>query len=119
MMRILIFGLLGLSIAAAVSACRVDGESGAGTEDVSIDEFRYVLLPGGARYVTGRIHNPTQRLIRNAQIQVSLFDSDNRRISHMIILVKNVEPGAVKSFREPVEADVDIQGARIRGIMVL
>ena len=89
--------------------------------NVQVEEFKYSLLPGGVRVLTGTLYNPTSIPIRNAQIQVSLFDDNNRRISSMTISVRDVPPGARKSFREPVDSDeVDnVKGAKVRSVLVM
>ena len=57
--------------------------------------------------------------IRNAQIQVSLFDADNRRAATMRIAVQDIEAGGRKPFREPVDTDLDVRSARVRSILFL
>jgi hypothetical protein len=84
-----------------------------------VEDLSYRLLPGGARIVNGELFNPGSKLIPNAQIEVSLFDADNRRVSTMSILVKNIPPGERVSFREAVQTDQDVQGARVRTVLVL
>ena len=86
---------------------------------VQVEDVKYSLLPGGARIVTGTLYNPTEAPVRNAQIQISLFDSNNRRIDDMSITVQDVLPGERKSFRQPVDSDADVQGARVRSVLVL
>ena len=102
-------------IAASSSACSEgDGESQAHVEDL-----RYRLLPGDARIITGTFVNDSDESIGAAQIEVSLFDEDNRRISTMQILVQDIAPGSSKEFREPVDSRLNVQGARVRRILVL
>lgn len=86
---------------------------------LQVEDFQYQMLPGGARIISGKVLNNGAATISNAQLQVSLFDADNRRISSMIILVQDLEPGASKSFREPIDSDLDIRGARVRSILVM
>lgn len=87
--------------------------------DYRVEDFQYALLPGGARVLTGTFYNPTDEALRNAQIQVSLFDRDNQKVSALTILVRDVPAGGRKAFREPVDSDVDVRGARVRSVMVL
>ena len=86
---------------------------------VEIEDVKYTLLPGGARIVTGTIYNPTGSPVRNAQIQISLFDGQNRRVDDMSVTVQDVPPGKRKPFRQPVESDMDIRGAKVRSVLVL
>lgn len=86
---------------------------------VELEEFEYQSLPTGERYLTGSLRNRSERSIRNAQVQVSLFDSSNRRIGTMSFVVKDVDPGGSKRFREPVNAPTEVKGARVREILIL
>ena len=86
---------------------------------VNVEDFRYVLLPGGARIVSGKLHNRTAEPIRNAQIQIALYDQDNRFVTTMNVVVRNVGPDEHKPFRQVVDADDSVQGARVRGVLVL
>ena len=83
-----------------------------------VDDLRYRLLPGDARILTGTFVNDSEETIEVAQIDVSLFDDDNRRISSMMILVQGVLPGESKDFREPVVTKLNIHGARVRSILI-
>ena len=87
-------------------------------DDVRVD-LEYNLLPGGARIVSGTFINPTQHLIKAAQIQVSLFDKNNIRVSAMSIMVKDIPAGESKAFRQPVDDDQDIRGASVKNVLVL
>jgi len=87
--------------------------------ELQVEDLRYQLLPGGARIVSGKLINPTTAPVSSAQIQVSLFDGDNRWVGDLHILVQNIGPGMGKPFREPVDSDADVRGARVRSILVL
>ena len=86
---------------------------------LQLEDFEYQSLPTGERYLTGSLRNRSNRAISNAQVQVSLFDSSNRRIGQMSFVVKDVSPGGTKRFREPVNAPDEVMGARVREILVL
>ncbi|MFQ5568668.1 MAG: FxLYD domain-containing protein [Rhodothermales bacterium] len=85
---------------------------------MSVEDFTYSLLPGGARVVMGKLYNPTSQWIRNAQIQIGLYDGDNRLVTTMSVVVRNIEPGQFMPFRKTVDEDVDIQGAKVRSVLV-
>ncbi len=86
---------------------------------VQVEAFTYKLLPGGARVLSGTLYNPTPEPIHHAQIQVSLYDADNRRISTMMIVVDEVAAEGRKRFRKTIDSDLDIRSARVRSILVL
>jgi len=86
---------------------------------VDVEDFRYVMLPGGARIISGKLHNRTTEPIRNAQIQVALYDQDNRFVTTMSVEVRDVGPDEHKPFRQVVDADDTVQAARVRGVLVL
>lgn len=86
---------------------------------VDVEDFQFARLPGGARIVTGKLHNLSAESIRNAQIQISLYDADNRLVSTLSIIVRNVEPGELKPFRQAIDADDNVRGARVRSVLLL
>ena len=99
----------------------MDAQAGAQADsaEVWVEDFGYSLLPGGGRVLTGTFVNATGAEIRNAQVQVSLFDGDNRLASTMHIPVQNIGPGERKPFREPLDTDLDIRSARVRSILFM
>ena len=104
-----------------LAACGGDAEEAAEDAEgpVAVMDFRYVQLPGGARVVSGKVHNRTTEPISNAQIQIGLYDPDNRLITTMSVLVRDIAPDHQKPFRQVVDIDDDIQGARVRSVLVL
>jgi len=85
---------------------------------VRVNNVAYTELAGGARILTGELANLSDVAIRIAQIDISLFDADNRRVESMMIEVRNIEPGASVVFREAVRSDFDIRGAKARAVFV-
>ena len=104
-----------------LAACGGEAEEAAADPEASVEvlDFRYVQVPGGARIVSGKVHNRTTEPISNAQIQIALYDSDNRLITTMSVLVRDIEPDHRKPFRQIVDIEDDVQGARVRGVLVL
>ncbi len=103
-----------------VAACGGGSEEAAeAVEDpVEIEDFRYMMIPGGARVVSGKLHNRTAEPI-HGQIQIALYDQDNRFVTTMSVLVRNVGPDERKAFREVVDAADNVRGARVRNVLVL
>lgn len=83
-----------------------------------VEDLRYRLLPGGARILTGSLVNDGPSTVDVAQIEVSLFDEDNRRISSMFVVLHEIGPNQSKEFREAVDVKLDVHGARVRGIII-
>ncbi len=110
-------GMMILMIALAVG-CSNRTPSDSPRAGVLVEDFQFHLLPSGARILTGWLYNPTGAEIRHAQIQVSLYDADNRRLSGMIIHVADVSPGGRKKFRAAVDSNLDIRGARVFSILI-
>lgn len=106
--------LLGL-----VAGCGGNGGADAESMPVQVENFRYSRLPTGERLLTGELANLTGETIHNAQIQVSLFDADNRRISSVLIDVHDLAPYGRSPFREAVDGDLRIQRARVQRVIVL
>lgn len=114
---LIVLGVLFFGLAGCGGGGEVD--EAPAVEGVRVEDFEYSLLPGGARILSGKLYNPSDEPIRNAQIQVSLFDPNNRRVSTMQILVQDIGPGEHKPFRESLDTEMDIRGARVRSILVL
>ena len=103
-----------------VAACGGGDAGGPAPESrVDVEDFQFAQLPGGTRIVMGKLHNLGAEAIRNAQIQISLYDADNRLVTTMSIIVRNVEPGEHKPFREPIDADENVRGARVRSVLLM
>lgn len=92
---------------------------GSGSTELSVEDFRYVQLPSGERQVIGTVHNPTEKRIATAQVQVSLFNKDNERIDQMQITVEDIPASGSQKFKETVNAPGAVQGARVRSIIVM
>ena len=105
----------------ATQAC--GGEAGDKEKDpegrVEVEDFQYVQVPGGARIVMGKVYNRSDEAIKAAQLQVALYDEDNRRIGTMSVVVRHIGPGERKAFRQPVDAAEEVRGARVRSVLVL
>ncbi len=86
---------------------------------LQVEDFRFSLVPGGARLVTGDLLNTSTQHITNAQIKITLYDADNRRVADMSVTVQDLAPGEKKGFREPVDADLPVQGAKVKSVLVL
>ena len=85
---------------------------------VHVKNVEYKEWQGGARILTGELENLTDVRIPVAQVDISLFDANNRRVESMKILVRDIDPGTSVSFREPVISNLDIRGARARAVFV-
>ena len=85
---------------------------------VRVKNVAYKEWSGGARILTGELENLTDVLIRVAQVDISLFDANNRRVESMKFEVRDIAPGSSVSFREPVISNLDIRGAKARAVLV-
>lgn len=88
-------------------------------ERVRILDFQYQQTLGGSRMLSGRLENLSPEDIPVAQIQISLFDADNRRISSTYIIVRDIQAGDSTFFKEPIDTDLDVRGARVRTVLIL
>jgi len=86
-------------------------------DNVRVTDVELTELRSGARILTGKIENGSPTDISGLQIQVSLFDGDNRRVDRMSITIQNLEAGEVRSFREPIDSDFDVRGVRVRSLL--
>lgn len=88
-------------------------------QSLQVEDFSYQRLPEGTRVVSGALYNPTGTTVTTAQLQVSLFDASNRRISSMNILVQDIPAGERVRFSQPLDTDLDVQAARVRRVLLL
>lgn len=93
-------------------------QAAADTAEVTVEEFEYSELEDGTRIFTGELYNPTSEDIEHAQIEVVLLDESNRQIDEVNLEVSDIPAGERKSFREPLDSDVDVQQARVRTVFV-
>ena len=112
--RILLLSLIGVFLL-TISGC---SEKESARNQVHVQDLRYRLLPGGARIITGKLVNDGEKPVPVVQIDVSLFDGNNRRISSMFVTVLDIEARSNKSFRKVVDSDLQVNGARVRSIIV-
>ncbi|NNE35239.1 MAG: hypothetical protein HKN13_08390 [Rhodothermales bacterium] len=103
-----------LVLSGGLAACAPSGDQSA----VHVEDLRYRLMPGGARILTGTLINDSSQHLTVAQVEVSLFDGDNRRISSMSVVVQDIAVGQQRDFRQPVASDLDVQGARVKAIIL-
>ena len=105
----------------ATQACGGDsGEEGKNAKGrVEVEDFQYVRLPGGARIVMGKLHNRSAEPIHTAQLRIHLYDADNLLVTTMNVVVRHIGPGEHKPFRQVVDADEDVRGARVRSVLIL
>jgi len=121
--RILIMGV----VLVVVSGCEGDAASSshsvklaspdsidAQPSVVDVQNVEYRQLPGGARILTGDVVNQTDAAVTIVQIEFSLFDADNRKVDTLMMVVRDIEPRGVQSFREPIVSDADVRAARAR-----
>jgi len=85
---------------------------------VRVQNITYKLHPGGARIITGEVKNLSDQYISIAQVDISLFDSDNRKVESMNVVVRDIAIDSLVSFREPVHSDFDVRGARARAVFL-
>ncbi len=82
------FVVAALLLVMPVAGCGND--HGFERDDVRVFDVELTLLQSGARIVTGKIENGSETDISGLQIQISLFDADNRRVDRMSVTVRNL-----------------------------
>ena len=76
----------------------------------------YSRHPSGRQEVSGRLINQSDRSLRNAQVQIALYDEYNRPIDRLMVVVRGVAPGNDMAFRQTVDNEQAV-GAKVRSIM--
>lgn len=115
MIRIL--SILTLACVLFLSAC--GGDDTPDEQPVRVEEFRLVETSNGDRQVRGTLQNTTSKDIPNAQVQVSLFDADNVQIEEMNVTVQDIPASGEVEFKEFLDTDADVQGARVKSVLVM
>ena len=105
--------ILGLVVITSIG-CTDDTPKGPPAE---VLDFTFKRLPGGAKILSGTLHNPGHRYLRNAVIQISLFNNQNERLETLNITITHVEAGDQKSFREPLQSKEAVTRAKVRRIL--
>ena len=112
------FAFAGVLIALSIALV-----SGCGTSDpktaLRVEDLDFKLLPGGARFVSGTVHNDGNLPVNAAQVQISLFDDKNRRVDAMHAVIRDVPAGGSVKFREAVQSELPINGARVKSIILI
>lgn len=85
---------------------------------VTVRNFKYSQLPSGTRVFSGTLVNHTARRIAFAQVQVSLLDGDNQRVSTASIEVRDIPPNDSMPFQQPLDSDEPFQAARVRSVLL-
>lgn len=111
-------GILPVALAALMVFSGCSGEESTATAALGVSELKLQYHPGDARILTGVLDNPRDERVTVAQIQVTLFDADNRGIAEMSVVVHDIPAHGSQSFREPVDSDLDVQGARVKQIIL-
>jgi hypothetical protein len=87
-----------------------------------VEGFRLIREADGTQFVTGTLHNPSERPLRAAQISVDLYDGNGEEgaapTESMRLEVRDLEPGERKAFRQVVDTGLSLRGARVRNILL-
>lgn len=89
------------------------------SDDIQVEDIALQRDHAGAPVVSGRIKSERERPINVAQVQVTLFGPTNERTGSASFTVRDLQPGEWKEFEELIEADVDVQRARVRSVVVM
>lgn len=106
---------LAVSLIALAAGCASNDSRTA----LRVEDLDFKLLPGGARFVSGTVHNDGNLPVNAAQVQISLFDDKNRRVDAMHAVIRDVPAGGSVKFREAVQSELPINGARVKSIILI
>ena len=116
-LRTILLVVLSAGLMMAGSGC--GGDSATPASQLSVEDFRYVQLPDGKRQVMGTLRNEASAPVSAAQVQISLFDANNIRVTSMDVTVQDIPANGTKPFEKPVDVEEDIDGARVRSVLVM
>jgi len=89
------------------------------SDDIQVENIALQRDRAGAPVVTGRIKSERPSPINVAQVQVTLFGPTNERTGSATFTVHDLQPNEWKEFEKLIEADVDVQRARVRSVVVM
>jgi hypothetical protein len=113
---LLVVGALLLSLG-GLAACG-GGDSSTGGQ-LAIEDFQFTRLENGTRLFTGKVYNPTSESVREAQINVSLLDVENRRVGTAMVRVPDIASQDTTTFRQVFDSDQEVSGARVKSLTVM
>ena len=93
--------------------------TGASGPELRVENLELRLHQSGARIVTGTVYNDSHDAVRGAQVQITLFDDKNRRVDGMFAVVRDIPGGGSVEFREAVQSDYNVSGARVRSVLII
>ncbi len=83
---------------------------------MAVENIRLVRQGNGNQVVSGVVRNLSERT-RSAQLEITLYGVDNERIGKVHVPVEHVAAGEIQGFRWRL--DVEVQGIRLRRILIL
>jgi hypothetical protein len=86
---------------------------------LEIENLHLSLLPSGAKIISGSVHNGSKDDVSGVLVQISLFDKGNNLLSTVTVGVDAIAAGKDQRFREPIDATLDVERARVKKIVVL
>lgn len=101
---------------AADTTALADAGAAPAATPIYVADLEYSRHPSGRQEVSGRLINQSDRSLRNAQVQIALYDEYNRPIDRLMVVVRGVAPGNDMAFRQTVDNEQAV-GAKVRSIM--
>ena len=86
---------------------------------LDVENLHLALLPSGAKIISGSVHNGSRADVSGVLVQISLFDQENNLLSTVTVGVDAIAAGKNRRFRQPIDATLDVERARVKKIVVL
>ena len=84
----------------------------------SVEELKLLRQPNGTSTIQGVLVNPNEVPIRNAQIELALYGSDNQRLDALRFDITDVEPGARRTFERELGFRSEATSASVGDILI-
>ncbi|MEM6784378.1 MAG: FxLYD domain-containing protein [Bacteroidota bacterium] len=84
----------------------------------SVVDLKLLRLPNGTSTIQGVLVNPNEVPIRNAQIEIALYDSDNQRLDALRFDITDVEPGDRRAFERELGFRSEAASASVGDILI-
>lgn len=84
----------------------------------TVEELKLLRQPNGTSTIQGVLVNPNDVSIRNAQIEIALYGSDNQRLDALRFDMQDIEPGARRTFERELGYRSEATSASVGDILI-
>lgn len=98
-----------------LTACGPTAEQEA-AKSLSVEDVEFLRNREGDRQLRGRVVNPTDQAIGALQVEIGLYDANNRQVETVQIPLDAIQAQSDTNFSFTLDTDEEFRGARVKGI---